>query len=496
MKKILSLVLVSMMVLSLFACAADSGKQSDTTAPSADTTTAETTTVEETTKLTAKLPDKKMNGFEFRVFSGDTSGRKGNDPLEETGEEINDAMYQRNIKLEEKYDFVFTTTHEEKQHELAGTTMKNSSLAGDNAYQLYLCYTKTSINYAMYVLPINNLTYVDYTMPWWFPQASKYWNIDGVQLALSGCFDLSLPGQVQCLAFNKDMFAELNWHASLYDLAREGKWTLDEYAKIGTAAARDLNGDGKMDENDRFAMAGHWKGYYSPFIGGIGGRFAVTDEQGYPIFKGGTDTELISAIETVKNMIRNNPNLYYNPTTKNNYTYTGAPYKSGQTLFNSVTINSFTGSLRDYDFESGVLPFPKLNAEQANYLSQTAYGHTPLVGNSLPKEEWENVGILMEAFAFNTYDELLPVYKERALKTKAATDMESADMIDIVWDSANYDFGVFCWEGQLADKIINNLFKDGNDGIVSFLTSHEPTMLQHAQNVRDAVAVVKESLVK
>ena len=54
-------------------------------------------------------------------------------------------------------------------------------------------------------------------------------------------------------------------------------------------------------------------------------------------------------------------------------------------------------------------------------------------------ERYENIGTILEAMASYTYHEVLPVYKEIALKTKAARDNESAEMLDIIFNTICFD---------------------------------------------------------
>lgn len=490
-KRVFALILCALMLSSgvLSGC---SDKQDDVTdeTTASDTTTADTTTAEE--KLVANLPDVNMDGYTFNVYSNATSGNCDNFPEEEIGEEINDAMYQRNEILQDRYNFTLMIESERTDNNLVSNALKTNSLAGDASIQLYLAYTTKVVDCFSYLTPIDHLTYVDYSMPWWFPEASEVFQIDGVQLALSGCFDLAMPSKAECIGFNKELIEELNLDYDLYDLAREGKWTLDKLAEVSTLGARDLDGDGDRDENDRFGIRGHWKAFGSGLINGMGVSFAQKDENGYPVFQGGSDEQLVNAIQTMQTLMTNHPNLYYN-TSEKPWNYYGPEFDSGNTIFVCTEISGVAGSLRDLDFEIGVLPIPKADEEQDQYYCQTAYGHSPCVASSLPAEQYDYVGILLEAFAFNTYDELLPIYKEKTLKSKSASDRESADMIDIVWDSVFYDFGVICWEEKLSNLVVEELLIKDGDNIVSYLTSLEPNLQKQTENIREAIAVIKSA---
>ncbi len=491
--RITSLLLAACLLLPLLAaCGKADGEPSGTAAPVA--TEADTTTEAATEPpLTDNLPDKDLQGWEFRIYSSVTSGFCVNQPEELTGELINDAIYERNADAQARFNFKLNIEDVTPATNNSNCikALETAAAAGDNAYQMYLPYTKTIINYASSILPWNDIPYLDFSNPWWYPDATQAFNVGGYQFALSGCFDLCVPSRAQCLGFNKSLMAELNFKDNIYDLVREGKWTLDKYIEMGSAAVRDLDGDGVIGEKDRIAITGHWKGYMSFFINGFGVTFAEKDKDGFPVFEGPKDEALVNAIGTLQNMLATHPDMYVQKSTKN-YNSEGQPkFDEGGSLFSTPSIHSWISSYRELDFEVGMVPPPKLNAEQDRYYCQTAYGHSPTLCRSLPKTEYENVGLICEAFAFSTYVDLLPVYKDVALKNKAAASPDESEMVDLIWDSIFYDFGVLCWESYIADKIVNELFMNGSTANVSFLTTLQSSVKQYEDALHDAVKGLK-----
>ncbi len=476
--------------------AACGGGGTDAAATTAAASTILDTAVEETTEppLTDNLPEKDMNGWELRALSSVSSGFCVNQPEELTGELINDAIYERNADQQSRFNFKLNIEDvtPSTNNSICVQTLQKAAASGDNAYQLYLPYTKTIVNYADSILPWNDVPYIDYTNPWWYPDATQAFSVGGYQLALSGCFDLCVPSRAECLGFNKSLMAELNFKDNVYDLVREGKWTLDKYIEMGSAAVKDLNGDGKIGEQDRIAITAHWKGYISFFINGFGVAFAEKDKDGFPVFDGPKNEPLINVIEKLQNMLATHPDMYIQEST-NNYSSKGQPaFAEGGSLFNAPSIHSWIGSFRDLDFEVGMIPPPKLDESQDRYYCQTAYGHSPTLCRSLPKSEWENLGVIMEAFAFSTYVDLLPVYKDVALKNKAAASPDESEMVDLIWNSIFYDFGVLCWESYIADKIVNELFMKGSTANVSFLTTLQSSVRQYEDALRTAAESMKD----
>ena len=55
------------------------------------------------------------------------------------------------------------------------------------------------------------------------------------------------------VGFNKNIADDVGIE-DLYNVVREGAWTMDKMGAAMAAARADLNGDGSMDGNDRFGM--------------------------------------------------------------------------------------------------------------------------------------------------------------------------------------------------------------------------------------------------
>jgi len=499
MKRMLALLLAAVTVLACAACSNEPAVSTDDTTAPVETTTGapeETTTVPVETTIpepTLEVPNKKMDGFELRVYSNATSGNTIFAPAEEIGEKINDSFYLRNLNLQEKYAFKMTVQEEKSKNYLVGGAIRTNAAAGDNAYQLYLCYTTNALNYADGILPMNNIPYLNYKNPWWYPSASEAFNISGKQLALSGTIDICVPSRTYLVFFNKEIMTEVAPNEDLFKLVDDGKWTLDKYVELGKKAAKDVNGDGVMDENDRWAMNGvHWKQYYSCLINGFGINYVTTDKDGYPNTDFASNEKLIAVIQKLQNLHRTTPGLYRNTRTDNAaQSAGGGKFKEGGSLFSINSFADLQGSYRELPFEMGFIPLPKQDETQDRYYTFCAYGHVPVLCRALPKEEWENVGILMEALAYDTYKNILPVYKEETLKLKSASDPNSSRMIDLVWDCTWYDFGTLCWEGEMPNKILKDVIAADTDNIVSYLTSLSPSLKQKADSLRAAVEAME-----
>jgi hypothetical protein len=63
---------------------------------------------------------------------------------------------------------------------------------------------------------------------------------------------------------------------------------------------------------------------------------------------------------------------------------------------------------------------------------------------TMPMEDYEFLGIIMEAMTAESWKTVSPAYYDEALKGRYATDPEMAKMVDLITESRIYDYSVAC----------------------------------------------------
>ena len=98
-----------------------------------------------------------------------------------------------------------------------------------------------------------------------------------------------------------------------------------------------------------------------------------------------------------------------------------------------------TEYIRDMDSDYGIIPIPKYDHEQTNYITQlgtsTSMQFVPITTTNV-----ELTSKVMECLAYFGYIEVSPKYYEVALKTKYASDSNMQEMLDLVRNTATIDF--------------------------------------------------------
>ena len=455
-------------------------------APGGDTTADPGTTTEPAeTEETDGLPDVDMDGFELSIYHFDESwltwAKTQLEAESENGDLVNDAIYKRNRGIEERFNCTLAITGKDI---INAEDIQREVMAGDSTYDVWFSYDIWALNAVEYLLPWNDIPYINLEKEWWNPLATEVFNIGGNQYAAAGNYSLSVLSRASGYIFNKDIYNELGLDYNIYDLAREGKWTIEKLAETAKAAYRDLNGNADIDNDDRFGITGSWKEFCNRLILGSGINYVSKDADGYPSFDLPGNEAAIEKIMKLYDTFMQTE--IYNGQTSTDVDGKGGTgdLKSGGVLF---TVDNLLGleNKRDYDIDIGFMPCPKYDEDQEHYYAPSFGAEISILLKTLPEERWEYVGMLLEALAFDSQQNLIPTYKEVVLKTKLARDDESADMIDIIIDSVSFEFGLNAWQDIVANPFVRQTFAAGNSNFASTLASMESSVKTEIEKLID-----------
>jgi len=98
--------------------------------------------------------------------------------------------------------------------------------------------------------------------------------------------------------------------------------------------------------------------------------------------------------------------------------------------------------LREMEDEIGIVPLPKYDEATLVYYSPSEAG-TNLFSVPVTAQNTERTSIIAEALCAEGRKNVIPVYYEKALKTKHSRDDESALMLDYMRDGLVYDYGYY-----------------------------------------------------
>ena len=377
---------------------------------------------------------------------------------EENGDPVNDAVFRRNVEVEEalgiKLEGVWTLVDSQ-----LGALRKTVS-AGDPSYDAVMLNFQDSSNATKQGLLVNlkDTSGVDLSKPWWDQNLIKETSVMNKTYFATGGVSIMTNDGTWTMMFNKQMLQDLSL-PSLYELVKTGEWTIDKMLEMGRGVSSDLNGDGLIDHSDRVAFATTLDSAQGLFYS-TGNRIVKKDENDLPIYALSGDT-LMRNLEKIYEVMRGDENFTMlsadyakvNPTTN---LVVQAAFEENRSLFYAEVMQCVI-RLRQMDTEFGIIPLPKADSAQENYMTNIHAWASAAIAIPQGGVDEERSSDVIEALAYGGYKHITPAYYDLTLKTKHARDEESSAMLDIIFAGRSADLGYIDAYGGIIGSIQSNI---------------------------------------
>jgi len=465
MKRTVSLILLAAMLLSvLISCgdsapAADDTSAADTTAAPAESTT-ETAVPETTNNALDSLPEKMdFQGAAVSIISSTKPNCYGPMDVAEVDKNstiLEQSIYDRNRSVEERLKIKITeTTGTEATLQKTFTT---SAAAGDDAFQISQFADR--INFAIslegYHLDLaKDVPHVDLSKDYWFAKGNEVMSLGGKQYSAFGDMSLGTYDYTYLLGFNQKMLEE-NKLKSPYDYFKEDQWTFDNFAALAAAVKKDLNGDGVMDDNDRYGYQARDGAMYVLMYNAAGLKTVLQDKDGTPYFNVPNTQAFYDVYDWCRTNFIESGSTYLKSTAVN-FIPEQPLFVEDKVLFVSLTFY-YVGAIREMVSDFGIVVYPKYTADQKEYYSYCSGGSRTVAVSKVTKNP-ESVGAMLEAMGSKSMETVIPTYYEINLKTKYARDEIASQMFDLIRDTRAFDLGDQLWYKQVR-SILGNAFRD------------------------------------
>ncbi len=432
MKRAVAILLCAVFAVSLAACAQTASDEKKPDAP------AETTT--ETTGYLETLPDTTYGGYTFRVIAQHFSERPNFPEETETGEVLNDALYRRNKMVEDMLDIRFENIAYEDRGQVR-TMVMNIVNAQEDAYDLCITSLADGINTLApggFLADLNAMAYLGLDREWWCASITNGMQFGGKLYFNSGSLSPFFYYAPTALVYNIRVAEDLNL-SGFEESVISGTWTIDKLEEYLRGVTTDLNGNGKLDEDDRWAI-GHDGGVSGQAIFfGLGGKMTDLDENGNHILTMDTE-QTVTLVERAASILGDR-DLAFAGTTGSELTV----FQKGNTLFLVTSMNNVIAgymgipNFRQLEFDYGMLPPPKLTESQKNYYCFFNPWGPSGICVPITASDTNRTSHVMETMAYLSYRDVNPVIYDVLLKEKIARNDNARQMIDIIYASATYD---------------------------------------------------------
>lgn len=459
----LSLMLAALCLLPTVSCGEENNIGSNT--DTSDTTSAET----DEEDVFHGLERKDYGGREFNFLVREGEKWSYYVVESETGDVLDDAVYKTRRMVEEEFNMKFNYVPINGEASNAGqylASIRQSVLAGDGAYDLIDGYAAMIGGlYSEHIfMNLNDVPSLRLDEDWWSKLVRDELTVNNRIYAMVGDLSQTTYRNIMCMFFNKEMFDELKYEYP-YQLVRDGKWTYDVYEQMVKGASQDLNGDGQMDENDRWGAVFTDELALDNFHYSHGIFYTSRNSDG-TIEMDLMSEELISLYEKLSSLISSG-DVY----PKFNFSDVPQIFSNGNALFLSHMLNQAI-IMRSEDVEFGILPICKGDEDQEYYYTSSRDGRT-MICIPVDVKDADFVGTITEALCVASHELMIPKFYDVALKGKSARDDESGEMIDIARAGLVFDF-VEEHAGQTARAgwLLRDCLSNGNN-LSSYYAANE-----------------------
>ena len=363
---------------------------------------------------------------------------------EANGAPLNDAVYKRNMAIQEKHSLVINPVYA-KDADFANTLQKDQK-SGECDISL----VETCLNYTMqlaidgFFTELGYLPGINFDKPYWYKNLLEGSSIGGKNYFFYSDSCIHAFGATPCTIFNKTIHENLGY-ADLYQMVKDKNWTYEEMSKMvkTTYAQSGENTTGKMDiKKDTIGLVANTF-CIDCFFSGSGFQMITKDEDDMPVLNVLNDT-YYSIMESITALCAEENNMYlcdrYGSGEQVRDIDPKEAMEQNRALF---WIGNFkcVERLRAMPTDFGVLPIPMANKEQKDYKvhMQVSVGASMAVPQYCPDPE--AVSDILEDIAYQSYLYVMPAYMDVLIMGQVARDLPSLESIKIILGSYYCDLG-------------------------------------------------------
>ena len=385
-------------------------------------------------------------------------------PEAPSGDMVGNAAFERLVYIENTYNcnIIFDGSLTDPRE--FNTKLEANTMAGDEAYDFVLSRGQT------YITAINGEYFnevsmydVDTDSSWWDKSALDALTINGKNYGIVGDVTVNHLMAVWMVCFNKTLVSNYKLE-SPYEMVENGTWTYDRVIQTARSFASDSDGITGMGKQDLWGI-----NYTRDTVMGIllanGIKIVEKDGNGVPQM---VVTNYQSQIHDILT------SLYDETFAADTMNKTLLCEESDTEVFDDdkclflFTATHNSTALRNSNVDYGMVPYPKAS-DDGDYISTAAGNFLTIVSFPKTNTDYENSGILLNAFAAFGQAKVRPQFYENVLLRKNAKDVESYDMLKYIFENLTYDIGAIY---DITESAINDTSRTQDTGITTLIMTN------------------------
>ncbi len=401
---------------------------------------------------------------------------------------LSELLVERNTVVSEDFGITFVYEYEDS-YDAVNSRVSQQALNSLDDYDVALGhkYSVTSCLVNNYLTDLSSIDTMSLSEEWWDQGCRSNMAVNGKLYLMTG--DI-LPSSMlisACFAFNKRLMKELN-KTEPYTLVRENKWTLDEFNAMTKDVTVDVDGDGTIDyKKDRYGLSSWMMDVPFSMFYGAGGMFGSVAEDGSPAIAF-ENADIINRYEKIYQALIEQQAYFVTDLSLYDTSY--EMFAAGHALFYDTTLNKVRNFLSEMSDDYGIVPVPKYDTNQKEYLSfvNGASGFVMIVNT---EKDPEYVGTILEAMARYNYENVSTKMFEIITKLQSVRDEDSSEMVEYIIRNRVYDSAYF-FDLTVSNVVLEQL-KAGKAEISSKLTSAKKTSTTELRRIIKTMAKTAKS---
>lgn len=451
MKRKLTAFLLIVAMLAAVSCGSGGSNTPVTSSPESETTAEPES--DPRLSISDDLPEVDLEGYEFRIlpaYYGKTPVVPLYAPDESSGDVVDDAIFDRNRRIEERFNCNIVEIDDGISDWNAHSNyIKTNVMAGDDSFDITMNHIIGGPNISLDGIFLNlyDLEYLDFSKPWWSKQMVDEMTVRNQIYLVGDTIGLGALKSAKVLYINKGKFSDYGLELP-YDDVFNGVWTMDKLVSLTKDVYEDLNGNSERDVDDFYGYVSH---------SSQNGWLVSCD---VPVLEKDPEKTLKIVVngDKVASLVEKVYKLYFESEgsliIKGNDPVTGAVqtdwqaqlFANGHGLVAFSLIRHAATTFRESNVEYGIIPFPKWDEKQDAYRT---FCSGDLIGVPVTVGNQETTSLILEALTAETFKTVVPAYFDTALKEKFTFDSESGQTLDIINDSLTISFAYAYdnWQG-------------------------------------------------
>ncbi len=436
------------MCLTAFIACSGNGND-DVTTPAGDGTTPEETPAQTTdpSQVQSDQTSADLNEaiIKFLVWEDSTTIEFEYDETALDNVIINEAVRDKNVRVEARLncDLQFIKSKGDYDNQQVFLQKAQSFANGDEGefVDAYASYSMTTAllstkGLCANLMPLQSENGLNFNHPWWPKKLVDQAMFKDRLYVCTGDISTNLLWNMQTFFFNKELAEDYNIPAGeFYKLVDEGKWTIDKFYEYCANRYVDHDGDGRKSDGDEYGYTTSSNVFFDDFYVGAGFQMVVKDSEGNIALSEtwGNEQEDAFTDKLAEFVV----------SSKDGYWIEGPAYDifyDSRALFYNNRSNFAKRARENCDFNYGILPTPKLNEIQEDYATCLGFPYT-LYAVSASSSQKENVAVVLESLAAQSYEVVTPAVFYDALQLRYSPEVDDARMFQIIKDTTAFDVG-------------------------------------------------------